>query len=108
MQAALFYWNYYANLFFLVLLIGASVVNGASFYIDVFSKKYLTRVKRLEMEIQAAQQSGQAGPVGTGEVACTETEQENTETSPLPTTIDSKVDPERKKRDKQDESVVSI
>ena len=42
----MFYWNYYANLALVGLLFTVSVWNGANFYIDVFSKKYLKGVMK--------------------------------------------------------------
>eukprot|EP00591_Stephanopyxis_turris_P001616 CAMPEP_0195515448 /NCGR_PEP_ID=MMETSP0794_2-20130614/6512_1 /TAXON_ID=515487 /ORGANISM="Stephanopyxis turris, Strain CCMP 815" /LENGTH=232 /DNA_ID=CAMNT_0040643867 /DNA_START=1 /DNA_END=696 /DNA_ORIENTATION=+ len=53
LPAVLFYWNFYANLGLILLLVITSVWNGANFYIDVFSKKYLVGVKKREREIAA-------------------------------------------------------
>ncbi|KAJ3367577.1 hypothetical protein GGF31_007390 [Allomyces arbusculus] len=42
-----------ANMLFLVFILSASIWNGANFYINVFSKRYLTDLQKLEDEFKS-------------------------------------------------------
>jgi len=49
LPACLWYYQYkYVNVIFICLVFGVSVYNGASFYIDVFSRQYIKSLELLQ------------------------------------------------------------
>lgn len=55
--APLLYYSYAAHLMYILLIITISVFNGASFYIEVFSKRYNVRISKIEQLHSIAKQA---------------------------------------------------
>jgi hypothetical protein len=51
------YWYKEAHLMFIVILVVTSLFNGASFYVEVFSKRYNQRIEEIEDLHRAAQEA---------------------------------------------------
>jgi len=56
----LIYYSYTAHLMYILLIITISVFNGASFYIEVFSKRYNVRISKIEQLHSIAKQAQNA------------------------------------------------
>jgi len=58
--ALVLYYSYAAHLTYILLIITISVFNGASFYIEVFSKRYNVRISKIEQLHSIAKQAQNA------------------------------------------------